>query len=653
MDISYQLLNHKNCFEKISNASKVVFFCGSGISIFKPSEIIGGWAIKNSINKKITDKKNEFGLDHINSNDLINLPLETILDINFYTMHDGPDKKSLEKIQDYFSNITPNKIHYFIASYLYFHDQVSVITTNYDVGIEKALESISQKLGNPKRKTSIYAIKNANKITKAVYPSIYKIHGCSIKDDASDLVLTTRQESSAFTFDFKNVIGNIFQNSLVVFMGYSFSEPDCFEMLFDQSNFDLLWFCRYEEDLDNTSRLSVLFERAQERFVVEDLKPIIDDPFEDKVDFLPITNNVNNVLDVINSTISSTGTSKFPYKNKVNGEELFISNFENLEKEPFIKGLLVGFLQARSFSEVNEILEIYKTIPTANMYFYYFTLASITRDLNNDWGAAMNLFRASQLTNDASLLDIYSAKIEELGLKTLLSQNNKNDLVSVEEDLRILANEIEIQLAASDKDQGQLYLRLLGRTYKNIVQNITYQKGQNINRIDEAIGIINQAILNLESSKEIHPRVESERFKGRLFYRRYIKNKDRADLDQAIYLTKKTHFLFSMLEGQMGKINASRQYIHYLIKAGDLLKAEKELNRLEKDIIGSDDRLSFQKLFFLKTLLAIKKKNVVEMVISVTKFFLSTISTPWNKNPPMNTLRAMKWLKKYLKGMAG
>jgi hypothetical protein len=192
------LISHQECYKKITQAKKLVFFCGSAISSFMPSNIISGRGIKNSLLQYFKDLQRQFRLYGIDIEKFFNLPLETIIDIGTYVMKGKPNIRTLNSLKKYLKDTAPNKLHFYIASYLYFHRYVSVITTNYDDGIENAYDLLSKVLGPPKNSLHIYTVENLCQIQNPQYPSIYKIHGCAKKDKASNLVFTTRQESNIF-----------------------------------------------------------------------------------------------------------------------------------------------------------------------------------------------------------------------------------------------------------------------------------------------------------------------------------------------------------------------------------------------------------------------------------------------------------------------
>src|SRR5205085_12554341 len=70
---------------------------------------------------------------------------------------------------------------------------------------------------------------------------ILKIHGCASLDRPESLVLTTEQESSGLPQPFLSTLQELFDGSLVVFLGYSLSDPDCLDALLSISDFDMMW----------------------------------------------------------------------------------------------------------------------------------------------------------------------------------------------------------------------------------------------------------------------------------------------------------------------------------------------------------------------------------------------------------------------------
>lgn len=105
----------------------------------------------------------------------------------------------------------------------------------------------------------------------------------------------------------------------------------------------------------------------------------------------------------------------------------------------------------------------------------------------------------------------------------------------------------------------------------------------------------------------------------------------------------------------MGRINATRQYIYYLLKYGDYVEAKEQLSNLLQETEISKDKLSYQKTLLLQLILLTKTRKYFESGKLIIKLIAQFVYIPWfmQEKPPMNIYETLIWFRKYLKGTAG
>jgi len=189
---------------------RLSLFVGSAISVFPPSNIPTGMSIRNDMIrllreqdfKKKYKRKKYYRAEFLNS-----ISFEGILEICDYK------DKVYSFMKKLFDNVNPNPIHSFISSILLKKRVFSVITTNYDEGIEIAHKQISHN-------KSLCSIKKNTNLEGVDYPYFFKIHG-SISDQPNQIINTLSQESRGLPQWKAESLKFLLKNKDVLFVGYS------------------------------------------------------------------------------------------------------------------------------------------------------------------------------------------------------------------------------------------------------------------------------------------------------------------------------------------------------------------------------------------------------------------------------------------------
>ncbi len=644
-----QDLNHIQVWNLLWSAKKVVIFCGSGISLFSPTNFPTGQEISKACIDKINSQFKSFHLPNQDLVDLGKIPLEFLLGLATERKNVENLSGCLNKLSAFWKNAKYNRLHLLLASLLLFHRQCHIITTNYDIGLEEALGYFEQHLKvKPKEKIDIYCRSTIGTIREVKKNTIFKIHGCSLLDPPSSLIYTIKQESVGFPKAFSKVLSSLFNNSVVGFMGYSASEPDCLEFLLSVDHYSAIWIDKDKTSFENNSRAKIILASAKNAYKAFDLLPFFT---ESATLFVP--HHLSTVANLING---KTTNALDAFKRRQVIKRCFAIYEKLVEQEKsanIIELAIQGFLQLRNFRKVNELLSIYRKDLNHSGYFYLIWKASIKRDLNDDWGNACKKFRQAAQFPSINRIEYINAYFEQLGLETLLAQNDEQWLLKVENRIRDLIPKLHYELMICKEDDRLDWIRLLGSIEKVLVQNLSYRKTMTDQIIEEARSVCIDAIDHLVQSGDINRRLEAERFLSRIFLRKYSITKNLDDLIKALEIAKKVSLLFSLMGIEMGIINSLRQYALILVIAKRYSEANNIILSLHNRLQNSPDQFSKAKVAGLELLLSIKTKKIFGSLRSIYNFVISAKHFSKSKSIGKNIYMAFSWYFATIKGSSG
>lgn len=623
-----QQVNHSHAIDLLLAAPKVILFIGSGVSQFTPTNLPTGAELAKNCCRTMAEQLTTAGYEY-DIADLENLPLETLTGMVLEREPNKDRSGILERIANYFRTAPPNRVHWLVAGLLSARTECHVITTNYDCGIEKALRELS-----PKARIKSFGVNQLTSATVGDQNSIIKIHGCAVLDEPASLVLTTRQEASGLPLHLGQQLSTLFQGAVVAFLGYSLSEPDCMESLLSVADFDMLWVDLNRTRFEKNWRAQILVRQARSTYFVEDLTPFTEDLLLSRVTHHHVPHNDP------------------PKVAKAEGLALFRELLTVAAPEKLLQAVIIGYLQLRDFEKVKLLLEQYRHMDSYSEYFWLFCRASIIRDQNSNWEFAASLFDDAAKASDASPHDQISAELEQLGLETLLASNNKKQLMALESRLLSLVG-IALQHRARDTSHDREWQSVIGRLYKNLVQNVCYQFGHDTDRLSRGLDYAAEGVKHLLESQELHARTETQRFYARLLFRRYLADGDDKSLEGALSESAKAVTLFTLLGSAMGKINAKRQYAAILTNAGKLREAKREINELHELVDGSADVLSRIKLTALESYHSMRSGQRLVGARQFGKFLYESRSFTQTRTPLTNVVSALRWYLAWRRTRAG
>ncbi|HEX8456377.1 MAG TPA: SIR2 family protein [Pyrinomonadaceae bacterium] len=643
-------IDQQSAVESWGSARKLIFFCGSGVSQFSPTGFPTGWKLVQGCCQSLEKQLHKFGHSDAHLEDLAQLPFETLLGFTVEDVSDPAYAGTLSDIAAYFQNTTPNRLHFLLSAFLYHRKDCHIITTNYDTGFERALARIrvANTSTTPGHAVKVFGVESLDTARPDGSNLILKIHGCAYLDQPESLVLTTKQESSGLPGAFLSTLRELFEDSLVVFLGYSLSEPDCLDALMSVSNFDVMWIDRNYESFAGNFRAQIIVNQARKAYFLENLIPFIELPWQDIHPELK-----RFYFDWLDNPGLRTPFSAGRETHEEEGVRLFERLTRAAHEEMLIKTIILSYSHLRDFEKVDAYLDKYQRLKNHSPFDYYIWKASITRDKNVNWRQARDYFEAASNLSHITPLQKSLARSLQFGLDSLIYQDEDPRLLKVEAKLLALISFVKQQLNQFPPADKLAWLSILGRTQKNLVQNRSYQKKLSLDALKESLSICEEAIRNLTESQDIHGKVETERLMARVCFRLHQITKDDGLLKVALNNSEKALRFFSLLSGSMGIVNAKRQYALMLMKAERFEEARKEIKELNRLLQDSPDKLSRVKVRALETYLYFRTKEVLPLMKSAIGFMHQSLKITETESSWKNFMLTIKWYISWLRGTAG
>ena len=248
---------------EISSKDDIIIFVGSAISMFEPTNIPIGKELTLNILKALTkDHKRDslqkyydiFEQNLESTKEFLDIPLERILSYIWSTLDENKKKEFFNCI-NLFISAPPNGFHEILADITSKNKDKTIITTNFDIAIEKAF----------KGKKIIITEKNIKEINcKAPNNGIkiIKLHGSWELTDT--LIFTLEQEGKGLNFGFRDYLKKNLDNKIVCFIGYSASDFDIYPILYEVNFKKVYWLIKANNGGNN--RIEKILKKRPEYY---------------------------------------------------------------------------------------------------------------------------------------------------------------------------------------------------------------------------------------------------------------------------------------------------------------------------------------------------------------------------------------------------
>jgi len=438
------LINMEDFIDNMINNEDLIFFVGSAISKFQPTNISEGKQLNMKLFKALTyDNKDKF-LEQYNetfskfnntSDEFGCIPLERLISkINsFYKKHTA--KNPLDYF-NYLKNVKPNMIHKILLDITFKKKNKIILTTNFDC----AFENVELKGINIIPITYLN-IQNFNNNIYNDYVKIIKLHGSF--DNQETVIMSLERESIGLKKELQDLLHKLLENKSICFIGYSGNDIDILPILINIKFKEIYWlrrtktFDKNAKDKFIKSRVGIFLEKNKtylcENNIIKIFNHINQNVYKNKYNNLP-----DNIIeeDVYNNFVFDINTDiPLPYR------YLLISDvfIDLLQFKISEKILLRSFKIAKKlWKKVDDIAEFKKQYYHLLWYIY------------NQWGLLTKAHKYSKkyykLLNNKKDYDYYEAKLCIINSLIMLRKlkNAKRKLEEIKEELQkniILNNE--------------------------------------------------------------------------------------------------------------------------------------------------------------------------------------------------------------------
>jgi tetratricopeptide (TPR) repeat protein len=224
----------------------VLLFLGAGISRPDPSSLPTADEIRDGVFQRLVEEGSEPS-KHLTAAKpyLANMPFEAFLSTIQQTIHDR-----MFEILAPLKQGVPNHVHRYVAQ-LILHGKVrGVVTTNFDNLLEQAL---ANHLGEVRVCWLPEHFPSCNNDLER--PFLIKLHGTFVAPDGSEgfgsIQTTINRIATGFTPEVSQSLRNLFDQHLVVFLGYSGRDRlDIFPVLLSAQNMRVVWVDHYAQSDD-------------------------------------------------------------------------------------------------------------------------------------------------------------------------------------------------------------------------------------------------------------------------------------------------------------------------------------------------------------------------------------------------------------------
>ena len=555
----YKVLETRAFVSALLKEDEIVFFVGSGISMWDPSNLPTGYELKRNLFKGITSHKdlsiyfNGIYNDNINKVIIPNeqwqkVPLEGMFGAIYAEIGD----KLFEDLT-FFETDKYNIIHKMLLLLTDKTPHKTIITTNFDLLFEACL---------PKRvKPFVNTLKDYpinNKI------NLIKLHGSY--SDKSSIIMTLEKEGTGLPVFLQNFLRSFLSGKVICFVGYSASEFDIVPILNNLPFSKVYWVEKDEKAIQDNPRMLKILEKNNS-FVGFDMRSIFQEIYRRK--------------------FSRSSTSLLWSHNDAS---MRIINFLTKELAPSQKFFITARL-FRSILKIDLALEILLkkrellksdklTDNSALFNILNFEIAETYKEKGDYYKAKKYyLYYYNSLIKKQpkiSKIKILQAKREIAKIHVLRHEFNKADNM-----LQELIDDISHELTQEDNNPSQLK-SLLADCRKNyaMVRLAKIQKGiasrQELEQIEK---LLKELYENGISEGNIDKQAEAKRFLARC---KRIERKH----EEAYRLLEEVLEYFQFVGRTMGEINTLREYANNLMMEKKFWKAieiHKKILKINKE----------------------------------------------------------------------
>ncbi len=323
--MEYKVLETIPFVSALLEENEIVFFVGSGISMWDPSNLPTGYELKRNLFKGITSHKDlSVYFDGIYGNNVNNLiPNEQWQKVPLEGMFGAIYAEIGDRLFDgltFFDNNKYNPIHKMLIFLTDKTTHKTIFTTNFDLLFEACLPRTVKPIFN--------TLKDYPALNKI---NLIKLHGSY--SDKSSIIMTLEREGTGLPVFLQTFLKSFLSGKVICFIGYSASEFDIVPLLSNIPFSKVYWIEKDEKAIrDNPSMLKIL--EKNNSFVGFDMRLIFQELYSRKVSrsstSLPWSHINSALSNILNFEIAETYKEKGDY---CKSKKYYLYYYKNLIKE--------------------------------------------------------------------------------------------------------------------------------------------------------------------------------------------------------------------------------------------------------------------------------------------------------------------------------
>lgn len=249
----YKVLDTKDFVPAILSEKNIVFFVGSGISMWNPSNLPTGYELKRNLFKGITTHKalnSYFDIVYNDNPNQTKVPYEQWQKVPLEGMFGAIYGEIGDKLFDslaFFNADKHNIIHKLLVLLANQTNHKTIITTNFDMLFEASFNKRIKTFFN-----SLNGYPSSNEV------NLIKLHGSY--NDKNSIIMTLEREGVGLPKFLQDFLQNFLSDKVVCFIGYSASEFDIVPILDNISFLKVYWIEKDENVIKNNPRMNKILE---------------------------------------------------------------------------------------------------------------------------------------------------------------------------------------------------------------------------------------------------------------------------------------------------------------------------------------------------------------------------------------------------------
>lgn len=271
---------------QISYGGELVVFVGAGVSIARPSSLMGFLTLQNEIlwilhQELPVSLRNYYRLPHDEiasgafygtiASKVVGVPPEYVMELcrrGLECREEGSEHFALEPILA-FGVAVPNANHLALAQLLSSKRVRAIFTTNFDTLIEQAYQMVQEETN--KNELTVFRTLDEFSSTDGLPRGLYKLHGCVT---VPSTIITSLNDVGRRAVQQKyEVLKTALKQYNVLFIGYRGADLDIFSVIASSPCRNIIWNTRTKKKI--IDKVSIALSQRPSVIIEMDLNPLL------------------------------------------------------------------------------------------------------------------------------------------------------------------------------------------------------------------------------------------------------------------------------------------------------------------------------------------------------------------------------------------